>query len=483
MKGGEKLEANMTLWQWVAFMDYPTKVGSSPAESDELQNGSDFTYMLDEKLTDLTKTKQENRTDETSVEQDDLLEMLRSFFTKLDKEDLLSILDELEETDGVSWDGMLTVEEKAVTEPSTKKTEDDPQIVKETDEKADLVETILTLIHALPTEKREEFIGKFTGQMEQVSETDFARISGDLPSNLTNNISVNPPVDMAELEKEVNELFVEIEQKLSLIETQEDVAKVAPKILEYLMAWQQLSEKAGNQTELLPFVKRETNNQTPAIWQDLVKLYQQKMNFHTKSVYALESKVTNTDIIRWIGNAFEMTVHKEQPVTTAQAQPVQMPISQVEQMVIHLPSNSDNNQVGKALIEQFNRLIDSKSIVFQQPKGQLAITLKPANLGEMLVRFTQVDGEMIVKIMVTTNAAKKMLEANGQQLRHMFAPHQVVIERNETLVQQSQATYKEEGQAEGHEQDDQSTSDHKEEKDENETFASLFDELILNEKV
>src|SRR5699024_6111011 len=109
----------------------------------------------------------------------------------------------------------------------------------------------------------------------------------------------NRPVDLTELEREVNELFRKIEQKLMLIKTQEDVAKVAPGILEYLMTWQQMSERAGNQIELLPLVIRETNNQTPVIWQDLVNLYQQKMNFHTKSVYALESKVTNTDIIRW----------------------------------------------------------------------------------------------------------------------------------------------------------------------------------------
>lgn len=627
----------MTLWKWVAFMDYPTKTESSPAEPAELKNGSDFTEMLDEKRTEFTKAKQEKPV----AEQDELLEMMRSIFVKTDKEDLLSLLVELEEIYDVSWKDMLTADRRADTElretlpkkevadehqfdkdimfskeeqhrlddliqslpittdkedvlsllaelqetndiswkaplpaeeradmelhvtPPNKEMADEHQLVakvelsedeqhrlgtliralfakteneevdkfnvfvqEEAEEpveslqenntkfpigeayyypenvkghteekndradslveimpKTDLVETILTLIHSLPKQVKEELRDLFTSEMEQIPEFDSVQIAEGLPQNFPNNITVNRPVDFPELESEVNELFAKIEQQLMQVKTQEDAVKAAPKVLEYLMAWQQLSGKAGNHTELMPLVIRGGNQQTPVMWQDLVKLYQQKMNFHTKSVYALESKVTNTDIVRWLSNTLNMTVHQEQPIATPQAQTVQMPISQVEQMVIQLPQNSDNNQAGKALLEQFNRFIDTKSLASQQLKGQLAITLKPANLGEMLVRFTQVDGEMLVKIMVTTKAAKEMLEANSQQLRHMFAPHQVVIERNDPNVQQAQAAYKEEGQAEKQEQDDQSSSGNQQEKDDNETFASLFDELILNEKV
>nr|WP_285853531.1 flagellar hook-length control protein FliK [Oceanobacillus luteolus] len=133
-------------------------------------------------------------------------------------------------------------------------------------------------------------------------------------------------------------------------------------------------------------------------------------------------------------------------------------------------------------MEQFNRLIDVNKVALQQPKGQLAIMLRPANLGEMMVRFTQVNGEIIVKIMVTTKVAKEMLEGNMQQLRHMFAPHQVVVERQDNVTQQAQNQYDEDNQHQEQSSSHQSASEG-EDKDEEQSFSQMFEELILNEKV
>src|SRR5690625_7091782 len=54
----------------------------------------------------------------------------------------------------------------------------------------------------------------------------------------------------------------------------------------------------------------------------------------------------------------------------------------------------------------------------------------------MMVRLEEVNGEMTAKIIVTTEAAKKALQSNIHQLKNMFSPHQVVIERQDEIVLQ-----------------------------------------------
>lgn len=65
--------------------------------------------------------------------------------------------------------------------------------------------------------------------------------------------------------------------------------------------------------------------------------------------------------------------------------------------------------------------------------NQLTITLNPVNLGNITVRLVEVDGEMTVKLLVTSNLTKNALETNIHQLKHVFSPHQISIEREEGI--------------------------------------------------
>ncbi|GEL75875.1 flagellar hook-length control protein FliK [Tenuibacillus multivorans] len=112
-----------------------------------------------------------------------------------------------------------------------------------------------------------------------------------------------------------------------------------------------------------------------------------------------------------------------------------------EQLMIHhtRPSQhviqSSNQQ---QMIDQLQELIQTTRFGKVGGKNQLSIQLKPSNLGEMMIRFTQIDGQMTVKISVMAQGAKEMLEQNLHQLRHMFSPNQVVIERQ---VEQANTDY------------------------------------------
>nr|WP_281349716.1 flagellar hook-length control protein FliK [Ornithinibacillus caprae] len=124
------------------------------------------------------------------------------------------------------------------------------------------------------------------------------------------------------------------------------------------------------------------------------------------------------------------------------------------------------------------------------PNGtnQLSITLRPDNLGEMMVKLTQVNGEMTVKILVSSQAAKEMLESNINQLKTMFSPHQVQIERQDVNAQQQGQNMQkdQDGQAykeQNENQSKQSSSDQNNQQGNESDFEATFQELMLNEKV
>ncbi|WP_102028219.1 flagellar hook-length control protein FliK [Salirhabdus sp. Marseille-P4669] len=108
-----------------------------------------------------------------------------------------------------------------------------------------------------------------------------------------------------------------------------------------------------------------------------------------------------------------------------------MPMTKIEQYTIYVQRQPGTEQTGsqKQLLDQFEQAIKSSRFLQKDGALQLTLKLRPAHLGDMVVKLTQVNGEMAVKISVASTAAKELLESNMNQLRHMFSPNQVVIEK------------------------------------------------------
>ncbi|MBR7552891.1 flagellar hook-length control protein FliK [Allobacillus sp. GCM10007491] len=117
-----------------------------------------------------------------------------------------------------------------------------------------------------------------------------------------------------------------------------------------------------------------------------------------------------------------------------------MPLDPVEQLGNLMRNvNSNSAQLVKQslplqgnsqqMMNQIEQMILSTR--FAKPGGttQLTVQLNPMELGEMILRFVKQDGEMTVKITVMSQMAKEMVDKNLHQLRHLFSPHQVVVER------------------------------------------------------
>ncbi|QHS22250.1 flagellar hook-length control protein FliK [Virgibacillus sp. MSP4-1] len=122
-----------------------------------------------------------------------------------------------------------------------------------------------------------------------------------------------------------------------------------------------------------------------------------------------------------------------------------MPMSKVEQFTIYLQRNGGNQAAtnnSHDFMEQFQKIIKSSRFIQNEGSAQMTLKLKPAHLGDMIVKFTQINGEMAVRIAVSSQAAKEMLESNINQLRHMFQPHQVVIDKQaEPILTQPSSSY------------------------------------------
>ncbi|SHN16226.1 flagellar hook-length control protein FliK [Gracilibacillus kekensis] len=300
------------------------------------------------------------------------------------------------------------------------------------------------------------------------------------PSNNVNGESNATKIDA--MVKKVEVLLTKLEQnKLS----QHDFKQLN----EMLRQWSQLDSNAkGNAQALLAAM---TPTKTNEIWNKLLENFQNRMAMEKN--YGQSQKVTQQDIAKWISGAMEnqgSSMNQEQALsqTRSELQTLmnQQVNSKVQQYVIHTQQTNTEQQVAqKQLIDQFQQAIQ-KSNFMKMPNGtnQLMLRLQPEHLGDVMVKLTQVNGEMVVKMMVASQGAKELLEGNLNQLRHMFSPQQVLIERQDTLTQTGQEKLTDENQDslddKGQSENDQNDGEQSESEEQDKIN---FHDLLMDAKV
>jgi len=280
--------------------------------------------------------------------------------------------------------------------------------------------------------------------------------------------------------QQMQDVYQKAEQVFTNITDNQKLPKVSSEMLQLLKQWTSMEKQLpGAQSTA---VRNPKDSAFDSIWKGLVTAFKNQEQFVTRMPYNVETEVTVTDVSRWLGNVWNTSVEKRVPQSGI---PAAMPMSRLEQYMIHLQQNQSPQLTQQSFNQQIESIIQSSRFL-TQPTGQnvLSITLNPSNLGEMLVRMTEVDGEMLVKIIVTTPKAKEMLESNMQQLRHMFSPHQVQIERHEGQLNMAQTTEDKENlsEEEREEQQEQPEQEQNSEQPERE-FSDYFRNTLLNEEV
>jgi len=275
-----------------------------------------------------------------------------------------------------------------------------------------------------------------------------------------------------------HDAFNEFQSLLSSIQSERDLAHVAPKILKLLEQWSHIADK---------FVAEEHSTSEKSrmyqLWNELTTTFHKRHQLASGQTYNRTAKVTSADIIKWLQPLItkNLITHISAVGTEQNFQP-SLSMSPLEQYVIYMNANDNSQTIEQQLMNQLRQVI--KNSQFLSPNNgvnQLAMALKPDNLGDMFVRFIEMNGEMTVKITVSSQATKKMLEANIHQLKNMFSPHQVVIEKQEIdfdEIVKEDALAKEQNNDEEQQpsEDEEKQQDHQSEAKED--FQKILDEKV-----
>ncbi|MFD1850379.1 flagellar hook-length control protein FliK [Oceanobacillus bengalensis] len=289
-------------------------------------------------------------------------------------------------------------------------------------------------VHAI--KQQEQAIGS------QQNVSNDVRIS-NIVAVITKEMDTQNKVNISNNITRFNEIFRQVEEVISQIKIEENIKSVSPKLEELLNKWTDVAE-----------------------------------NSETDHPFELK---------KWIEKSIENQLKINTVSTTNPSSGNIHPISQLEQYAIHINQSNSTLAVDQEFMERFEGIVKNSQFLTKPfAMNQLSIRLNPTNLGDMVVRFTQMNGEMAVKIIVTTQAAKEMLEGNIGQLKHMFAPQQVVIEKQDGNIVFNQETQKnnQDQQSQKHDNEEQSDqSDGQSRQSTESEFRSYFQELLVNEKV
>lgn len=294
-------------------------------------------------------------------------------------------------------------------------------------------------------------------------------------------------VNQQRIEK-IAKLWNQVEQVVAQVISGKFVQESNVKVLKLLEQWTALEKSAPQETaNLLQDKKGTTEGQ---LWSRLLGTYQKRTEGQMQSKYKSNAMVTTTDVAKWVKNTVNSL--STEAKTTASASNAEtlangQQISKLEQFVVHVKQSAQTDQkpTSDNLIEEFQKVIKSSKFM-SGPNGsnQLLLKLRPNHLGDISVRLTQVNGEMMVKITATTQAAKDALETNIQQLRHMFSPNQVVIEKQDTQLFQQTMEESNRSFDDQMSESSQEDAEGKEHNDGEQDQGNIsFEEVLMNERV
>ncbi|WP_099158100.1 flagellar hook-length control protein FliK [Virgibacillus ndiopensis] len=335
----------------------------------------------------------------------------------------------------------------------------------------------------------DEVIRKLEEHLSNLSDEEESSLFQMNTAPLLDSVLKSVPVDNTAIQKQFTELFKNVEKAISQLSNQQNVPKAAASLLKLLEQWTTLEKSSGkNAMNVLEFPKNTEQAKVQAVWRELVQSFQKRNQLVSNRQYNTNAKVTSTDVTKWVQNALHNQIQLDKPTGQQAVSVSTMPMSQLEQYIIYANQSQSSKPVDQQIMEQFQKVVKtSKFLSANNGTSQLSIALRPENLGEMMVKLTQVNGEMTVKIMVTSHAAKEMLESNMHQLKNMFSPHQVVIEKQDISSQGAQNFQGKQQEDAWNESDHGGQSHHSNEDNQNEQsnddVETQFHELLMNEKV
>ncbi|SEN58847.1 hypothetical protein SAMN04488134_101424 [Amphibacillus marinus] len=211
----------------------------------------------------------------------------------------------------------------------------------------------------------------------------------------------------------------------------------------------------------------------------------QRKTYVEQRGYKADASVTTTDIMKWVRGAVERLGANDSEREQVFGQLYQEATGhhKLEQYTLHLGNGAEEGEaLAQRLLEQMEQtLAKSQFLKLGNNHSQLLLKLTPHALGEINVALTEIDGELIVKLSAVSEMAKEALEANVKELRHLFSPHNILIEKQEQPVvgPEQQHSFTE------HDEQEHANQQEQAQQGEEQTMQAQldFEEILLNERV
>lgn len=286
-------------------------------------------------------------------------------------------------------------------------------------------------------------------------------------------------VDETKTMSQFNHLLLEVQTLLKSLSTEADIATIAPKLLQLLEEWTAISDNT-NHFIRQPF-QQQDEERVNDLWRALLQTYQNRATFNAKQLYPTEAEVTAKDVAKWLKQLLAQQTQVTQPNSSLpQVNITNTPVSNIEHYMLHI-HQTNVKSVETQFLEQFQQIIRTSQLLTNPNGHQLVITLQPENLGDLVVRLTEMNGELTLKIITSSQVTRQMLEANIHELRTMFAPHQVTIERQDIELNHLQQQLEEEFVNEQEQDQSEEQQEQENESDHNKFTETLTS--LLNKKV
>ena len=286
-------------------------------------------------------------------------------------------------------------------------------------------------------------------------------------------------------ESKIIQLFTQIQSVMNFMNRGESPEKIARMFLPLLNEWTSMSKQHSKET-LNQFATKFLIPEDVEILKNVQELYEKRTHFQSKQMYRENATVTSSDVAQWIKAALNQNQDYEQThrvISTLNNEPITVPrISVVNQQAIHQLDSVQ--RIDAEMSTKIANIIKQHMLLQNRgPMQSLSMVLTPEHLGRLQVNFSQVDGEMIVRIIASSSYAKEMLESNLHQLKHAFSPHQVqVVRGDDTLIEDDVLPQQEEQNEEQQETHDEQQEEQNEEQI-TINFSTLFEEALEEEEV
>lgn len=298
----------------------------------------------------------------------------------------------------------------------------------------------------------------------------FAQISQRFDSGSFTNQEENVPSGLYATSKAIQEVSTQAHELIEEVLNQEQSVKIHKQLAQLLEQAQNLKQQLTSLgDEELAEGEKDTVDK---IWSNLQSMYEKRTSINKGGIYTENAKVRPADVGTWLQH---MVGDTELSQTQSHIS-MQQHMTPVEQYVMHIRTQDGGTLQNEQMMQQFQQIVNQSALGKNQFFKQLSITIQPEQLGEMTIRLVQIEGEMIAKITVTSQATKSALESNLHQLKNMFAPHQVMIEKQEG---DSQANFEQDNTKEDQQQSsDQHEEDHHGDDKEQGSFQEKFEQIL-----